>query len=164
MILKIKPLIQNNRKEVDRFLKFAVVGMMGTVIDFGTLNLLIQLAGFPKVLANVCSFTAAVVNNFFWNRRWIYPETRNDPLTKQFVQFTAVNAVGLLINTGIFYTTDRWLLGQAGVLAGPVGALAVAIGMPHFDLSYNTAKMFATGIVLFWNFLVNRYWTFRHVD
>jgi len=161
---KVNALAQENRKEVLRFLKFAVVGTIGAVIDFGTLNLLIQFAGFPKVLANSCSFTAAVISNFIWNRLWVYPETREDPLVKQFVQFFSVNVVGLVINTMIFYGSDRWLLGEAGLFASPVGALARSIGMSHFDFAYNSAKILATAVVLFWNFFVNRLWTFSHVE
>jgi len=152
-----------NRKEIGRFIKFSIVGALGAVIDFSLLNLLVQLASFPKVLANVCSFTAAVISNFVWNRLWVYPETREDPLRKQFTQFSVVNVAGLAINTVVFYAFDRWLLGEAGLLAGPAGALALAIGMAHFDLAYNGAKAIATGVVLFWNFFVNRLWTFRHV-
>jgi len=164
MITNISTFAQDNRKEVARFLKFAVVGTIGAVIDFGTLNLLVQFAGFPKVLANACSFTAAVISNFVWNRLWVYPETRDDPLTKQFIQFFFVNVAGLLINTAIFYGSDRWLLGEAGVFAGPVGGLALALGMSHFDFAYNAAKILATAVVLFWNFFVNRFWTFSHVE
>jgi putative flippase GtrA len=163
MIARIDVLARENWTEVVRFLKFAVVGALGAVIDFGTLNLLVQLAGFPKLLANACSFTAAVISNFVWNRLWVYPETRGEPLTKQFLQFIFVNVAGLGINTLIFYGADRWLLGEAGLLARPMGALALTTGVPHFDLAYNGAKIVATAVVLFWNFFVNRFWTFRHV-
>ena len=163
MIAKLTTLARTNQKEFTRFIRFCVVGTLGAVIDFGVLNLLIQLFGLPKVIANVFSFTTAVISNFIWNRLWVYPETRSDPLRKQFAQFFVVNVAGLFINTAIFYGADRWLLGEAGLLAGPVGALALAIGMAHFDLAYNGAKVIATGVVLFWNFIVNRLWTFRHV-
>jgi putative flippase GtrA len=164
MIAKLNTLAQTNRREFIRFLKFSAVGTLGAVIDFGVLNLLVQLASFPKVLANACSFTTAVISNFVWNRLWVYPETRGEPLRRQFAQFLVVNLAGLVINTAIFYVSDRWFLGQAGLLAGPFGALARAIGMEHFDLAYNGAKVIATGVVLFWNFFVNRIWTFRHVQ
>jgi putative flippase GtrA len=163
MITKLTAFARTNRRDVVRFLKFSVVGVVGAVIDFGVLNLLVQLASFPKLLANACSFTVAVISNFIWNRLWVYPETRRDPLRKQFAQFFVVNVAGLAINTAIFYASDRWFLGEAGLLAGPVGALARTIGMAHFDLAYNGAKAIATGVVLFWNFFVNRLWTFRHV-
>ncbi len=164
MITKLTMYVRNNQKELSRFLKFAVVGTLGAVIDFGVLNLLVQLAGIPKVIANVFSFTAAVISNFIWNRLWVYPETRGDPLRKQFAQFSVVNVAGLLINTLIFYGADRWFLGETGLLAGPVGSFALLIGMEHFDLAYNGAKVIATGVVLFWNFFINRLWTFRHVE
>ncbi len=154
----------DNRKEMVRFIKFSVVGTVGAVIDFGTLNLLIQLAGFPKVLANGCSFTVAVISNFIWNRLWVYPETRKDPLSSQFVQFFLVNVIGLVFNTAIFYGSDEWILGEAGALAGPVGALAASVGMSHFDFAYNGAKILSTVLVLFWNFYANRMWTFSHVE
>ena len=160
---QLTTLARTNKRELIRFLKFCAVGTLGAVIDFGVLNLLVQLAGFSKVLANACSFTVAVISNFTWNRLWVYPETRGEPLRKQFVQFVLVNAAGLVINTAIFYVADRWFLGEMGFLAGPVGGLAGTIGMAHFDLAYNGAKVIATGVVLFWNFFVNRLWTFRHV-
>jgi putative flippase GtrA len=164
MMGKLNTLTQDNQREVVRFLKFAAVGTLGAVIDFGTLNLLVQLVGFPKVLANAFSFTAAVISNFIWNRLWVYPETQGEPLTRQFAQFLFVNVAGLAINTAIFYGSDRWILGEAGLFAGPVGVLALSIGMSHFDFAYNSAKVLATAVVLFWNFFVNRIWTFGHVE
>jgi len=160
---KLTLLLRNNQREIARFLKFSVVGTLGAVIDFSVLNLLVQVASFPKLVANACSFTTAVISNFVWNRLWVYPETRGEPLRKQFVQFAIVNVAGLAINTLIFYLSDRWLLGEAGLLAGPVGALALTINVAHFDLAYNGAKAIATIAVLFWNFFINRLWTFGHV-
>jgi len=164
MITKFSTIARTNQKELARFCKFSAVGTLGAAIDFGILNLLVQLAGFPKVLANVFSFTTAVISNFVWNRLWVYPETRGEPLRTQFFQFFIVNVAGLAINTTIFYASDRWFLGEMGLLAGPIGALARVIGMSHFDLAYNGAKVIATGVVLFWNFFINRLWTFRHVQ
>jgi putative flippase GtrA len=153
----------NRKQELIRFIKFCGVGTLGAAIDFGLLNLLVQVAGFPKALANACSFSVAVISNFTWNRLWVYPETRGEPLRKQFVQFAAVNVVGLLLNTGIFTASDSWLLGESGLLAEPTAALAQLLGVEHASLALNGAKAIATGIVLFWNFLANRLWTFRHV-
>ena len=163
MIAKLITLARANKRDIIRFLKFSVVGALGAVIDFGLLNLLVQLVGFPKVPAKACSFTAAVISNFIWNRLWVYPETRGEPLRKQFVQFSAVNVAGLAINMSVFYGSDRWLLGTAGLLAEPMSLLARAVKMTHFSLALNGANVIATGLVLFWNFFVNRLWTFRHV-
>jgi len=152
-----------NSKEITRFFKFATVGMLGTVIDFGILNLLILAFGFSKVLANTCSFTVAVISNFVWNRLWTFSEARDRPIAPQLVQFFLVNVGGLLLNQAIFLNLDAWVLGEAGLLSAPMAALALNVGFNHYGLAYNSSKAIATIIVLFWNFGANRLWTFRGI-
>jgi putative flippase GtrA len=154
---------RGSRRELTRFVKFAIVGAIGTVVDFGVLNLLIQLAGLEKVWANTLSFTAAVISNFTWNRLWTFPESRERPLLSQLGQFALVNAAGLIINQVIFLGVDRFVLGEAGLLAGPTGGLADVVGVAHFTLAYNLAKAIAIVVVLFWNFGVNRIWTYKGI-
>jgi putative flippase GtrA len=160
---RIVTFASDNSKEVTRFLKFSVVGTLGAVIDFGGLNLLILTFGFSKVLANTCSFTAAVFSNFVWNRLWTFPESRDRPIAPQLIQFFLVNIGGLLLNQAIFLSLDAWLLGEAGLLAVPMAALALNIGLAHYKLAYNLSKAIATIIVLFWNFGANRLWTYRGI-
>jgi putative flippase GtrA len=160
---RIVSLASANSKEITRFLKFATVGMLGTVIDFGGLNLLILIFGFSKVLANTCSFTVAVLSNFVWNRLWTFREARDRPIAPQLVQFVLVNIGGLLLNQVIFLSLDAWVLGEAGLLAAPMATLALNVGLAHYKLAYNLSKAVATIIVLFWNFGANRLWTFRGI-
>ncbi len=164
MIANVIALAQDKRREFTRFIKFAIVGAVGTVVDFGVLNLLIQLAHFEKFWANTCSFTAAVISNFTWNRLWTFPESRERPLLSQLVQFALVNVAGLAINQTIFLSLDRFVLGEAGALAAPMTSLAEAIGMAHFTLAYNLAKAIAVIVVLFWNFGINRIWTYKGIE
>ena len=90
-----------NPKEIERFLKFAVVGTIGFTVDYGLLTLLVELVGMHEVAANVISFSAAVVSNFTFNRYWTYPDSRNKAISAQLGQFLVVSVIGLLINTGI---------------------------------------------------------------
>ena len=152
-----------NSKEVTRFFKFAVVGTLGTGIDFGVLNLLILTFGFSKALAKTCSFTVAVINSFIWNRLWTFREARDRPIGPLLVQFFLVSVGGLLLNQAIFLSLDALVLGEAGALAAPMATLALGIGLAHYKLAYNLSKAIATIIVLFWNFGANRLWTFRGI-
>ena len=163
MFARVRNFAYTNSKELTRFLKFAVVGTLGTVIDFGILNLLVLNFGFSKVLANTCSFTVAVISNFIWNRLWTFPEARDRPIAPQLVQFVLVNIGGLLLNQAIFLSLDAWVLGEAGVLAALMATLALNVGLAHYKLAYNLSNAVATIIVLFWNFGANRLWTFREI-
>ncbi len=135
-----------NPKELERFLKFMVVGTIGFVIDFGTLNLLHLVFGLHVLVANSISFSLAVLSNFTWNRLWTYPDSRSKPVRSQLGQFAVVNIMGWGINTLVL-----WLL--TPIFTDLVG-----------DLGYNIAKAIATIIVLFWNFFINRYWTYSDVE
>ena len=89
-------------RERTRFLKFAVVGTIGAVVDFGFFNLLSGFFGVQHVWASVLSFTAAIISNFTWNRLWSFPESRARPLRTQLPQFALVNLIGLGINQVVF--------------------------------------------------------------
>ncbi|NPV09977.1 MAG: GtrA family protein [Anaerolineae bacterium] len=149
------------RREATRFLKFATVGTLGAAIDYGVLNLLILVAGFPKFWANCCSFTVAVLSNFVWNRLWTFPESRERPLGSQLVQFAFINVIGLGINQVIFLSVDRYVLGLGGVWAPLTTQLSSAVGIGAAVLAYNLSKACATVVALFWNFGGNRLVTYR---
>jgi len=144
-IADLRTLFQENRLEVERFLKFSVVGTIGAIVDFSLLNFGIQVLGFHKGIANAISFSVAVMSNFTWNRLWTYPESREKPLGSQLGQFFAVNLVGLMINEAIFLSLDHFVFAPCGVWG------------------YNVSKAIAIGVVLFWNFGVNRLWTYKDI-
>jgi len=162
MITKTQSIVRNKRREIVRFLKFSVVGTIGAVVDFGTLYLLHPVAGLPIVIANTCSFTAAVLSNFTWNRYWTYPDSRSKPIRTQLVQFFVVNIAGWGINTGILLLL-RYPCTTA--LEGVSPYLSLTLDpQTTYNWGYNLAKAIATGVVLFWNFFVNRYWTYSDID
>lgn len=154
----------SNPKRIERFVKFAIVGTIGAVVDFAVLNvmkLVFEAAGLGEgwnlsassrqiqlVAANTISFSAAVLSNFTWNRLWTFPESRERPLGTQLMQFTVVNITGLLINTLILVGLDQYVLQHI---------------LPA-RLSYNIAKAFAICVVLFWNFGMNLIWTYRGIE
>lgn len=142
--------VQEQPREVRRFLKFAIVGTIGAVVDFGVLNVLILVFGVPKAYANLVSVTAAILSNFTWNRLWTFPESRERAVHTQFTQFLLVNLVGLLINQFVFLNTDHYLFEPVFGVDAP--------------LAYNLAKACAIVVVLFWNFGANRFWTYRGIE
>lgn len=141
-----------NAKEAQRFFKFLVVGTLGFVIDFGTLTLLKEVFAFPTLIANTISFSAAVLSNFTFNRFWTYPDSRSKRIVSQVGQFAIVSILGLAINNGILL-----------LLEGPFDALLVRYSETGVR-GYIPAKVVATIVVLFWNFFVNRYWTYNDVE
>lgn len=135
-------------KEVGRLVRFGIVGLSGTLLDFLVLTFLKEAAGFTTLLANTLSYSVGLINNFTWNRLWTYPDSRSKPLLTQLSQFAMVSLMGVMINNLIVL-----------MLEPSLGAL---IGNP--EIGYLPAKVVATGVVVFWNFIVNRLWTFNDIQ
>lgn len=166
--------IQNFRattpKETKRFIKFLFVGVFGFAVDFGAFNLShwlklgstvapnLPLTNYftqhPEVIEQSGSFTLAVISNFAWNYIWIYPEAREANQAKKITKFIIVSVVGLLIGAPVF----------AGALFA-FRPLMTSLGLDTFpiNLAGNLALMARVGVLLFWNFYINRKWTYRDV-
>jgi putative flippase GtrA len=147
---------RTNRTELERFAKFMVVGVIGAVVDFGTYNLLNELANLPPEVSGTISFVLAICSNFFWNRFWTYPDSRSKPISYQFVQFFVVNVLGIVIRLPIIALTRNPFGHVAELLFGLDAAAAQTVGN-------NVALAVAVVIVMFWNFFVNRFWTYSDV-
>lgn len=148
-----------NSRERQRFMRFAMVGAIGAVVDFGTFNLLTTVFGMTAVVGSVFSFIAAIMSNFTWNRYWTYPDSRSKKIPEQLVQFTIVSVVGLMIRTPII-----------AVLEGPFrrffsgfSFLQTRLITPDL-LGNNLALALAVAVVMFWNFFINRYWTYGDIQ
>jgi putative flippase GtrA len=145
-----------NPRERTRFLKFAVVGVFGAVVDFGTANLLVYAFAAPLVLAGTISFIAAIISNFLWNRYWTYPDSRSKHVLHQLALFSIINAIGLGIRVPILHYLEP-------VMKKIFESASLPVFPPDF-LSKNFTLVVAVIIVMFWNFFVNRYITYNDVE
>ena len=149
--------IFKNPKERTRFLKFTAVGCIGFVVDFGVMNLLLKFTGNPQ-LSTAISDILAFTNNFFWNRYWTYPDAREKPLLKQFLQFIVINLIGLGIRLLLFETID------APISNYFKRVLPSDFFMNPKDFGHNVTQFIAMCIVGLWNFFANRMWTYNDVS
>ena len=163
--MKLSP---KTRREAERFLKFSVVGVIGAIVDFGSFNLLANVIGLWSIPSSAISFGAAVTSNFIWNYFWTYPDSRSKPIRKQATQFAIVNLIGLAIRTPIFaFTEEPFIKLSEQVLQAlpptfPPGPESF-VPLEAIVLGRNFALALAVIVVLFWNFGVNRIWTYSDV-
>jgi putative flippase GtrA len=150
-------MILTDEKERVRFLKFVAVGAIGSVIDIGIANLLTHLLDMPLVYAGSISFICAVFSNFIFNRYWTYPDSRSRPLMHQLGMFFLVNSIGIAIRIPTLHFMEPIM--AKGFES--IGHLSIATS--EF-LARNATLVMAIGIVMIWNFFVNRYWTYNDVD
>jgi putative flippase GtrA len=150
-------MILTNSKERSRFLRFALVGLIGALIDFGVMNVLTHFTEMPLVYAGTISFICAVISNFTWNRFWTYPESRSRPIMHQLGMFFLVNTAGVLIRVPILHFVEPPLL----------SFFENAAHLNHLSadfLARNGTLALAVGIVMLWNYFINRHWTYNDIE
>jgi len=160
-------------REVERFLKFAVVGVTGAIIDVSAL-IILQATVLPPdsdakvALATTIAFVLAVTSNFTWNRFWVYPDSRSRSIRRQLVQFFLVSFIGWSGRT--FWVASAYK--GIGDIFLPILSPLIKLVDPQFtatlDVEYRIgsviAQLMAMVIVMLWNFFVNRYWTYSDVE
>ena len=133
-----------------QFGKFALVGLLNTVIDFGILNFLIAttgiIAGIGIAVLNVMAFSVALLNSFFWNRLWVFEDRQDQGNISEFFQFMIVSIVAVAINTAIVYITST-------VITAPFGLDQITW--------INLGKIVATAFSMVWNFVGYKFFVFK---
>ena len=119
-----------------KFLKFCVVGVSGTAIDFGLTWFFKEIVKIPKFIANAIGFVVAATNNYILNRIWTWGST-SEQVGVEYVKFFTVSLIGLGINTLILYIFNEKL-----------------------KWNFYLSKVIATGVVMLWNFFANNFFTF----
>jgi len=144
-------------QERARFVKFMVVGLIGAIVDFGTMNLFSKLFLLTLTIAGTISFICAIISNFLWNRYWTYPDSRSRPISRQLLMFFIVNVAGLVIRLPILHYLEP-------PIQNFFKGLNISNSLSPDFLGKNATLMVAVGVVMLWNFFVNRYWTYNDVD
>lgn len=124
-----------------RIIKFALVGLLNTLLDFGILNLLSYLtkiyAGVGLVLFNTISFLVANLNSFFWNRTWTFKVKEGNGKI-EFFKFFGVSLGGLAVNTLVLLIS--------------LEILEIIFPEMSLQIAENIAKLVAVLFSKFWNY------------
>jgi putative flippase GtrA len=136
-----------NEKPTDlkgQFLRSIVVGLIGFVVDAGTLFLLILLPFFRDTYlwAVSIAFCVGLALNYYLSVIWVFPERKHESHFTSFVIFTLIGAVGFIINALIIWSLTDHLL-----ILWPLGKQARIM----------LAKVFATMITFLWNFAARKF-------
>ena len=124
-----------------QFTRFVITGSMNAMIDFTVylgLTRFFDFWHYHLALATGVAFIVANTNSYFMNKYWTFTSRTKRNIT-EYGKFITVSMIGFTINILTFY----FLVAQLGV----------------HDL---VAKVVVVGIVLMWNFTVNKFWTFSH--
>ena len=121
-----------------QIMRFAVVGGLAFVVDFGLLLLLTEVVGLNYLVSATISFIVAVLFNYVLSIMWVFtnkPQAQQSKVyaTFKMVLFFILSTCGLLINNAIMWAF-----------------------VELFALSYILGKLVATFVVMVFNFVTRK--------
>ena len=116
-----------------QLIKFGIVGVVATIIDFGVLMLLTEIGGVDILVASAVSFSASVVVNYILSMMFVF-KGGNGNKVKEFFIFVLLSIGGLIINQFVM-----WL------------------GTEIFSIYYLWVKIFSCIFVPVYNFITRKF-------
>lgn len=121
-----------------RFIRFAIVGTSGVLVNYAVLITLVELVGLNRLIAVALANETAILSNFFFNNLWTFGGCgRQMPFLIRAARYNVFGLGGLLVSVTV------------------LGVLTYGLG-----LQYLIANAFAIGMAMTWNYLSNARWTF----
>ena len=131
------------QKLIKQILKFGVVGFICFFIEFGVMVGLVELAGVSELIASAVGFTVSVIVNYILSITVVFDADKNANKIRQGVVFFILSLMGLGINQLIMWIGVEWL-GR------------------YMDRAYMLVKIFATGVVMVFNFITRKIFIEKH--
>jgi len=120
-----------------QLVRFCVVGVFNTIIDYGVYLFFSRSVGLFFLYANILAILAAMTFSFFVNKYWTFSNFENK-IKSQYAKFFLIGVVYFILYNSIFY-----------------------FSVNNFKIYDLWAKVIAIAIGLSWNFIANKYWTFK---
>jgi putative flippase GtrA len=117
------------------FARFFISGGIAAAIHFALLHIGVAVLGWEGILSTSVGFIVAANFSYLVNYHWTFKSTI--PHRHAIPKFLLVAGTGLGLNALVF------------------AAVHYGLGAHHL-----LAQVFATGLVLFWNFALQRAWSF----
>ena len=126
-----------NNAMVKQILKFGVVGVLASIIDFGTMIALHELLGIDVVISTAISFVVALTFNYLASMRFVFARRDDLSRTREATIFVVLSLIGLLINELIMIAGEAFF--TAIGIPFQDGFWYVAVKIPPPSLWYGTS-------------------------
>ena len=84
-----------------QIMKFGVVGVVATVIDFGIMNLLHYGLGLNILIANTSGFIVSLIFNYLASMKYVFAHKEGMIRRREFVIFVVLSVIVLALNAGL---------------------------------------------------------------
>ncbi len=138
----------NSQSPIIQFAKYAIVGVMNTLLTLIVIFLCKSVFGINAYVSNAIGYIVGVINSFIWNRQWVFRS--NGALSRQAVHFIIGFLVCYAVQFLVVWTLNQFVLKD------------VELHIVVMTLSgYGIATLIGNVCYTLCNFVYNRLVTFK---
>lgn len=100
--------MEKKNAEFWRVMRFIVVGFSNFLIISITVWVMMKVLDFSLVPANVTAYSIALVNNFIWNKVWVF-KAKGGNLAKEIVLNLAAYGTAYLLQLAFSFSMTEWV-------------------------------------------------------
>lgn len=117
----------------NQIMKFGVVGGIAFIIDYICLIISKEIFGLSVLLSAAIAFIISVIFNYILSIKWVFNVNKEIDQKKNFIIFIVLSIIGLILTEIIMW-----------------------FGTDIIKISYLIVKIFATAIVMVFNFITRK--------
>lgn len=122
-----------NKQLFIQIFRFVIVGGLAFIIDYITLIFFKEIIGLSLLSSAAIAFITSVIFNYIMSIKWVFDVDKEKSAKKNFIIFIVLSIIGLAITELIMY-----------------------IGSNILSINYLIVKIFATAIVMVFNFITRK--------
>lgn len=134
------------KKLIEQILKFVTVGGISFLVDFLVYTILCNVMQIHYIIAGVSGFTVSVVVNYILSMRYVFIPKEDRRKDKEFIIFVILSLIGMFINSVLLFIC-------IDVIYMNFVYLKQSLSIEWMNI---VAKIFATGIVMIYNFITRK--------
>jgi putative flippase GtrA len=115
-----------------QIIRFGIVGVLATIVDYSLMLLFVEVFHINYLISCVMSFIVSVIFNYVLSTKYVF-DVSEKKSKKDFIIFVILSAIGLGISSIVMY-----------------------LGVDFIHIDYRIVKVFATGIVMVYNFITRK--------
>ena len=127
-----------SKTSVLEFVKFGIVGAIGTIVNLGILYLFTDIFSIYYIISEIIAFIASSLNNFVLDKIWTFGENFQDQVVKKYSKFIIICLMSLILNIIILF-----------------------ILVEYFEIWYILAEFFSILCAFLVNYTANKIWNFN---
>ena len=157
----LQPASSKGKKSVVQFIKFALVGVLNTLVDQAVFYVLVRFFGMGEGWAKLISYSCGVLNSYVFNSLWTFKEEHKRS-AREFILFIIVNVVSYGLSVLLMHLLIHYVFADGAAANWVMSSTFLSRFVGDVDTCNKLmANVIAIPVPMIVNFVLNKLFVFK---